>query len=270
MESLPAELHMHMCSYLVPRIDDTEKVSLPSSDPVDRQTVYMLRLVSRRMCLAAGDAFREIVSDVPTKCTRESLEKLLNLLSLPQVGGQITRLTFRCTGVILRDSQIWSCGTAVRAFFERDRWIQTTFPGLIADVFGRTPNLAHLRCMAEKLQAGRTPINGLSLDVDDFLEEFGATNWKDFNLTLVRSCVRRCKSLVLALDVLTRDLDRFRHQVEALQLLIMLIIKAWEALSILMRRIKAVIQALRRSHCIQLGSDFSCDATDLMCLIHWS
>jgi hypothetical protein len=93
MEQLPLELQQEICSWLLP-LTSLTTTQAPISSKLERINVYHFRLVCRSLRSGASAAFVKIVGDIPTKCTDQSLFRLKSLVLLPQIGKDITHLTF--------------------------------------------------------------------------------------------------------------------------------------------------------------------------------
>jgi hypothetical protein len=166
MEALPLELREHITSLLLLGSPSAGTTARPLSYKLSRTAIYSLRLTSRRMNEGAQQAFIQIVEDIPTQCTEQSLQRLEALVALPNVGKHIIHLAFNTCKLYLVPPNVPSSDQmdafGQRKDFERQgledlkslrsSWIKKAFGKQLARILRKTPRLRNLTCRPDALR----------------------------------------------------------------------------------------------------------------------
>jgi hypothetical protein len=138
IESLPLELREHITSFL-----------LPYFSPASRTDVYNLRLVSRSINAGAKNAFVQVIGNVPTQCTPQSLAKLESLIAL--VGKQhITHLAFHaCRLYVTAPPLSTDLIKITEEARDRRTWSGDSLEDELINILRETSRLKHLSIVSE-------------------------------------------------------------------------------------------------------------------------
>lgn len=174
METLPLELREEICSYLLHHIDRTAIVAVPASSKAERDDIYSLRLTSKRINTGASQAFVQIVGDIPTECTEESLNSLLRLVELTVVGKTVTCLTFHACKLHITEKK--TLKELNVHCYQREKWVRFNLCSKLSAILRSTPRLRHLTCILEAmrgsgiLQFGGGQMFALERNVQDMFD----------------------------------------------------------------------------------------------------
>ncbi|KAF2023895.1 hypothetical protein EK21DRAFT_94546 [Setomelanomma holmii] len=162
MEKLPLELRQHIFAYLLPRYDSKLLTTVPTSTRDERNSVYHLRLTSRRTCEGASQVFTRIVADIPTECATPGLRRLEQLVQRPLVTNNLTCLTFRA---------YWPPESGKDMMEQMENFGKVGSPEEMTKqlhlIFQKAPRLRHLICTLDKTRP-KLPVTGhfMSYSVD--------------------------------------------------------------------------------------------------------